>query len=186
MNEDGMVPRSRTANTLSLGLRGNLRTPLPSAEEREGATVQSFKPVHLLLVEDNPDDVMITQRALKRSRVTNDLSVCRDGQEALDFLLHRGIWSGNTARPDLILLDVNLPKVNGMDVLQQIRSTPELSLIPVIMLTASDREEDVVKSYRLGSNTYIQKPVEFDKFLHALEVLGEYWIVVAKLPAEAA
>jgi CheY-like chemotaxis protein len=147
--------------------------------------MQSYKPVHLLLVEDNPDDVLITQRALKRSRIANDLHVTRDGQEALDFLFHQGGWGCDTPRPDLILLDVNLPRVNGMEVLKQIRSNPPLSAIPVIMLTASDREEDVVKSYRLGSNTYIQKPVEFEKFLHALEVLGEYWIVIAKLPSAA-
>ncbi len=147
--------------------------------------MQSYKPVQLLLVEDNPDDVLITQRALKHSRVANDLHVTRDGQEALDFLFHHGDWDSDTPRPDLILLDVNLPRVNGMEVLQQIRSNPQLSTIPVIMLTASDREEDIVKSYRLGSNTYIQKPVEFEKFLHALEVLGEYWIVIAKLPPAA-
>lgn len=145
--------------------------------------MQSFKPVRILLVEDNPDDVEITQRALAKSRVANELHVVRDGQEALDFLF--GKQDAAAPRPDLILLDVNLPRVTGMEVLQQIRADEGLGMIPVIMLTASDREEDIVKSYRLGSNTYIQKPVEFEKFVQALDVLGRYWIVIAKLPPAA-
>ena len=143
--------------------------------------MQAFKPVQILLVEDNPDDVEITKRALAKSRVANELHVVRDGQDALDFVFHRGEF-GAAQRPDLILLDVNLPRVNGMEVLESIRTDERTSVIPVIMLTASDREEDVVKSYKLGSNTYIQKPVEFAKFLTALDVLGQYWIVIAKLP----
>jgi CheY-like chemotaxis protein len=149
-----------------------------------GETVKTFKPVQILLVEDNPDDVLITQRALQKSRVANELHVARDGQEAIDFLDSAGAQMP-IPRPDLILLDVNLPRANGMEVLEYIRSKPDLAVIPVIMLTASDREEDVVRSYQLGSNTFIQKPVEFDKFLRALDVLGEYWIVIAKLPPAA-
>jgi two-component system response regulator len=145
--------------------------------------VDNYKPVKILLVEDNPDDVLITRRALAKSRVANELYVVRDGQEALEYLLSQD--EGDTPRPDLILLDVNLPRVNGMEVLERIRRDDDLAVIPVIMLTASDREEDVVKSYRLGSNTYIQKPVEFEKFLQALDVLGQYWIVIAKLPSVA-
>ena len=144
--------------------------------------METYKPVRILLVEDNPDDVLITQRALARSRVANELHIVRDGQEALDFLFDQG---PDATRPDLILLDVNLPRVNGMEVLEQIRRDDNLAVIPVIMLTASDREEDIVRSYRLGSNTYIQKPVEFAKFLQALDVLGQYWIVIAKLPTVA-
>jgi two-component system response regulator len=145
--------------------------------------VDNYKPVKILLVEDNPDDVLITRRALAKSRVANELYVVRDGQEALEYLLSQD--EGDTPRPDLILLDVNLPRVNGMEVLERIRRDDDLAVIPVIMLTASDREDDVVKSYRLGSNTYIQKPVEFEKFLQALDVLGQYWIVIAKLPSVA-
>jgi DNA-binding response OmpR family regulator len=141
--------------------------------------METFKPIRILLVEDNPDDVEITQRALARSRVANELHVARDGQEALDHLF------GDSPRPDLILLDVNLPKANGIEVLAKIRADAALTVIPVIMLTASDREEDIVRSYTLGSNTYIQKPVQFQAFLHALDVLGEYWIVIAKLPPAA-
>ncbi len=151
--------------------------------------MERFKPVQILLVEDNLDDVEITRRALRKSRVANDVQVARDGEEALEFLFRDATdGDGDGARkPDLILLDLNLPKVNGIEILERVRASGrlDLSTIPVIMLTASDREEDVVKSYQLGSNTYIQKPVEFDKFLHALEVLGQYWIVIATLPRVA-
>ena len=146
--------------------------------------METYQPVRILLVEANPDDVLLTRRALAKSRVANELYVVRDGQEALDYLF-RGPDDPDAPRPDLILLDVNLPRVNGMEVLEQIRRDDDLAVIPVIMLTASDREEDIVKSYRLGSNTYIQKPVEFAKFLQALDVLGQYWIVIAKLPTVA-
>jgi two-component system response regulator len=147
-----------------------------------------FTPVQILLVEDNPDDVEITKRAFTKSRVANDLTIVRDGQEALDYLFGRGAYAhrGETQQPDLVLLDVNLPKMNGIEVLEKIRNSRELAILPVVMLTASAREEDIVKSYQLGSNTYIQKPVEFSKFVHALEILSEYWIVVAKLPQKAA
>ncbi len=147
--------------------------------------MKTIKPAQVLLVEDNPDDVFITRRALERSRVANDLHVVRDGQEAMDFMFREGAFGPNTPRPDLILLDVNLPRANGMEVLSRIRANTGTAFIPVIMLTSSDRDEDVVRSYTLGSNTYIQKPVEFDKFLHALDVLGEYWIVIATLPPAA-
>jgi CheY-like chemotaxis protein len=148
--------------------------------------VQSLKPVQILLVEDNPDDVEITRHALSLARIANDLHVTRDGQEALDFLFRQGQYGADTPRPDLILLDLNLPKVNGMEVLERIKAKDGLRSIPVIMLTVSNRDEDVAKSYNLGSNTYIQKPVEFKKFFHAVEVLGQYWIIIATLPPKAA
>jgi CheY-like chemotaxis protein len=150
--------------------------------------MDSLRAAQILLVEDNPDDVEITRRALTRSRLANDLHVTRDGQEALDFLFRLGRYGNgaDTPRPDLILLDLNLPKVNGIEVLERIRANEHVSIIPVIMLTASEREEDVARSYKLGSNTYISKPVEFEKFLHAIELIGEYWIVVATLPPKAA
>jgi len=146
----------------------------------EAPVEDSFTPTQILLVEDNADDIEITQRAFTKSRVANELVVVRDGEEALELLFSRR--SKGLARPDLVLLDVNLPKVTGIEVLEKIRATEELATMPVIMLTASDRNEDVMKSYELGANTYIQKPVEFSKFVRALEVLGEYWILVAKLP----
>src|SRR5712692_6801192 len=119
--------------------------------------MHDFKPIQILLVEDNPGDVELTRRALSKSRVVNDLHVVRDGQEALEYLLGDGRRPAATPRPDLILLDLNLPRVNGIEVLQKIRTDEVLSLIPVIMLTSSDREDDVVRSYKCGCNTYIQK-----------------------------
>ena len=148
--------------------------------------MESLKPINVLLVEDNPDDVEITRRALSLGRIANDLQVARDGQEALDFLLRQGQYGADTPRPDLILLDLNLPKVNGLEVLERIKTKDGLCSIPVIMLTVSNRDEDVARSYKLGSSTYIQKPVEFDKFFHAIEVLGEYWIIIATLPPKEA
>ncbi len=147
--------------------------------------MQGLKPVQILLVEDNPDDVEITRRAFRKGRVANDLHVVRDGQEALDFLYRKGDFGIDTPRPDLILLDLNLPKVNGIEVLQKIKSRDGLSTIPVIVLTISGREEDIIKSYELAANTYIEKPVEFDKFVRAMEVLGEYWFLIAELPPRA-
>jgi len=114
--------------------------------------------------------------------VAIDLHVVRDGQEALEVLFREGDYGTDTPRPDLILLDLNLPKVNGLEVLRRVRASEALSTIPVIMLSASDRDEDVVKSYEVGANTYILKPVEFEKFQHAIEVLGEYWTAIARLP----
>jgi CheY-like chemotaxis protein len=144
--------------------------------------VQAVKPAQILLVEDNPDDVEITRRAFRKGRVANDLHVVRDGQEALDFLYRESGFGIDTPRPDLILLDMNLPKVNGIEVLQKIKTRDGLSTIPVIVLTVSDREEDIITSYKLAANTYIQKPVEFDKFVDAMEALGEYWFAIAELP----
>ena len=150
--------------------------------------MRSFQPVQILLVEDNPDDVEITTRALTKSRIANTLHVVRDGQEALDFLLREGAYARqqDLCHPDLVLLDLNLPRVNGIQVLDRIRADTALARLPVIMLTASSREEDIVRSYESGANTFIQKPVEFDKFVHALEVIGEYWLLIAKLPPKAA
>lgn len=148
--------------------------------------MQGLKPVQILLVEDNPDDAEITRRAFGKGRVVNGLHVVRDGQEALDFLFHENGYGADTPRPDLILLDLNLPKVNGIEVLQKIKASDDLSTIPVIVLTVSEGQEDVRKSYKLGANTYITKPVDFAKFVHAMEILGEYWMVIAKLPPKAA
>lgn len=149
--------------------------------------MSSYEAIEILLVEDNPDDVEITQRALSKIRLANRLHVVRDGEEALKFLRHQGEFEDHAGapRPDLILLDLNLPKVNGKEVLTAIRHDEALATIPVIMLTASSRDEDIIESYRLGTNTFIQKPVEFDKFLHALDVIGEYWMLIAKLPPNA-
>jgi len=149
---------------------------------------QSLKPAEILLVEDNLDDVEITLRAFRKVRVANTVHVVRDGQEALDFLFREGDHGdrADAPQPDVILLDLNLPKVNGLEVLDKIRASDGLSTIPVIVLTVSERQEDVDKSYKLGANTFITKPVDFEKFVHAMEVLGEYWMVIAKLPPREA
>jgi CheY-like chemotaxis protein len=147
---------------------------------------QRLNPAEILLVEDNPDDVEITLRAFRKVHVASRVHVVRDGQEALDLLFRKGEHSdrAEVAKPDLILLDLNLPKVNGPEVLEKIRASDELSTMPVIVLTVSEREEDIQRSYELGANTYITKPVDFAKFVHATEILGEYWMVIARLPSE--
>jgi len=144
------------------------------------------KAIKLLLVEDNPDDVEIAIRALHKSRQINDIRVVRDGEETLRLLLRDGAQDLDPFRPDLILLDLNLPKVSGFDVLERIKTSDGLSSIPVIVLTVSEREEDIARAYQLGANTYITKPVDFVKFTHAIDTLWEYWMVIAKLPLQAA
>ena len=142
--------------------------------------------IKLLVVEDNPDDVEIAIRALRKSRLINDIRVVRDGEEALSLLFPDGTQDLDPFRPDLILLDLNLPKVSGFDVLDRIKTSDELSSIPVIVLTVSERQEDIARAYQLGANTYITKPVDFDEFTHAIDTLWEYWMVIAKLPLQAA
>lgn len=138
-------------------------------------------PVHILLVEDNPQDVEITRRALEKGQVKNRLTVARDGQEALDIL--EAIKDDDP--PSLILLDLNMPRLNGIEVLQVIKADPNLRRIPVIVLTTSTREEDVVRAYDLGVNTFISKPVRFEDFMRVVMTIQEYWILIATLPAAA-
>lgn len=141
---------------------------------------KDLKPVGILLVEDSPDDVEITRRALQRGQVKNNLLVARDGQEALEILYSRRDADG--ALPGLILLDLNLPKVDGREVLEKIKSDPKLKRIPVIALTSSTREEDVVRTYDLGVNTFISKPVKFEDFIRIIATIRDYWILIATLP----
>jgi CheY-like chemotaxis protein len=145
---------------------------------------ENLQPVKILLVEDNVQDIEITQRAFAKGRVRNELTVVRDGEEAIEYLYHRGKYQdpATSPRPGMILLDLNLPKVGGLEVLQQIKKDDQLKQIPVIVLTVSQREEDVVRSYDLGVNTYIQKPVEFDNFMRVVNAVQEYWILIATLP----
>ncbi len=141
---------------------------------------EKLEPLHILLVEDNPNDVEITTRALHKGQVSNRLTVARDGQEALDIL--REMLARGDA-PGLILLDLNLPKVSGIEVLQQLKSDKTTRSIPVIVLTTSTREEDVVRAYDLGVNTFISKPVSFEDFIKVVTTIQEYWIFIATLPA---
>jgi two-component system response regulator len=137
----------------------------------------------ILLVEDNPDDVALTVRALHRNNIHNEIVVAADGQEALDVLLPKDGSGG--LRPALTLLDINLPKVSGLDVLRTIRDDPATASIPVVVLTTSDEERDIVDSYRLGANSFVRKPVVFGEFLEAARVLGVYWLLVNRPPPGA-
>ena len=133
----------------------------------------------ILLVEDNPRDEALTLRALKKSNIVNDIIVARDGVEALDYLFGTGAHAGRDATmPQLVLLDLKLPKVDGLQVLQRIRSDERTKLLPVVVFTSSSEEEDVIKSYDLGANSYVRKPVDFDQFSEATRQLGLYWLVL--------
>jgi two-component system, response regulator len=138
----------------------------------------------ILLVEDNPDDQELTIRALKKNNIINDVVVTNDGVEALDYLFARGSYEGRdkTILPSLILLDIKLPKVNGLEVLQQIRGNELTRIIPVVILTSSKEEQDLIASYHLGANSFVQKPVDFNQFNHAIKQLGLYWLLINTLP----
>lgn len=138
----------------------------------------------ILLVEDNPDDVELTQIAFHAERISNKLAVARDGQEALDWLFGEGEHSDrDTSVPTaLVLLDLRLPKLDGIEVLRRIRNDPRTKLLPVVILTSSREEEDVARSYELGANSYIRKPVDFEQFSRAVRDLGLYWLVLNEPP----
>jgi two-component system, response regulator len=133
-----------------------------------------------LLVEDNPDDVELALHAFRKHKLANQVHVARDGQEALDYLF--GADSTERVRPRVILLDLKLPKVDGIDVLRKIRENPTLRTVPVVVLTSSREERDVVESYDLGVNSYIVKPIEFDKFVETVGMLGLYWVLMNEPP----
>jgi len=140
--------------------------------------------VEILLVDDDPNDVRLTLHTLKAENLSNHVEVARDGEEALDFLFCRGSHRDRSPdnRPKLILLDVKLPKVDGLQVLREIKSNPQTRVIPVAVLTSSKQEKDLLESYQLGVNSYIQKPVDFDQFRAAVRTLGLYWLVVNQPP----
>lgn len=141
-------------------------------------------PVEILLVEDNPGDVRLTREALQEARVLNRLHVVSDGVEAVDFLKHRGRHT-DAPRPELILLDLNLPRKDGREVLAEIKDDPELKRIPVVVLTTSRAEEDIVRSYNLHANAYVAKPVGMPEFLEAVRSLENFWLAVVTLPDNA-
>lgn len=137
----------------------------------------------ILLVEDNPDDEELTRLAFGKSNILNQLDVVRDGAEALDYLFTEGAWAGRPkGNPCLVLLDLKLPKISGLDVLRQLRADPRTKLIPVVILTSSVEEQDVLSGYDLGCNSYIRKPVDFTQFTDCVKQLGLYWLVLNELP----
>jgi len=141
----------------------------------------------ILLVEDNPDDEALTLRALKKNNVANEVVVARDGVEALDYLFGTGAHAGRDRgqMPQVVLLDLNLPRLDGLEVLRRIRSEPTTQLIPVVVLTSSKEDRDLVESYRLGANSYVRKPVNFLEFVEAARQLGLYWLVLNEPPPGA-
>jgi CheY-like chemotaxis protein len=138
----------------------------------------------ILLVEDNPSDVKLTKRALEQNQITNELIVAEDGQEALDYLFATGRYADRNVRdlPAVVLLDLKLPKIEGLEVLQRIRANELTRLMPVVILTSSDREQDMIASYKLGANSYIRKPVDFHRFTEAVRTLGLYWLLLNEPP----
>lgn len=142
------------------------------------------KPIEVLLVEDDPGDELMTREAFQDNKIRNTLHVARDGEEALDFLYRRGAHGG-APRPDLILLDLNLPKYDGRQVLEQIKRDPELALIPVVVLTTSSAEEDILRSYKLHANAYVTKPVDLDQFIAAVRQIDDFFVTVVRLPGRA-
>lgn len=136
----------------------------------------------ILLVEDNPDDQALLLRAMKKNHLANDLVVANDGVEALDYLFGRGAYEGRDVnlQPELVLLDLKLPKVSGHEVLQAMRDDPRTKYVPVVVLTSSIEEADMIRSYDLGANSFVQKPIDFEEFVEAAAKLGLYWLVLNK------
>ncbi|MEI9478208.1 MAG: response regulator [Deltaproteobacteria bacterium] len=136
----------------------------------------------ILLVEDNPSDIELTKRAMLQSHVANEMIVVEDGQEALDILFGTGKTGAIKDLPAVVLLDLKLPKLDGLEVLRRIRSNERTRLLPVVILTSSKAEQDIITSYKLGANSYIQKPVDFNQFVDAIKNLGLYWLVLNEPP----
>lgn len=140
------------------------------------------KPVEILLIEDNPVDIRMTQEAFKDFRIANNFHVLTDGQAGMDFLCQRGEYA-NAPRPDLILLDLNLPKKHGREILNEVKADADLRSIPVVVVTTSDLDEDVLGAYCHNANAYITKPIEFDDFVTMMKTIGDFWLTFVKLPS---
>jgi two-component system response regulator len=139
--------------------------------------------IEILLVEDSPADILLTREAFAQNKIVNAIHVVEDGIEALDFLYKRGKYA-SAPRPDLILLDLNLPRKNGQEVLAEVKADPDLRSIPVVVLTTSNAEEDILKAYNLNANCYVVKPVGFDNFMKAMQSIRHFWFSVVTLPPE--
>ncbi|GDX10525.1 response regulator [Verrucomicrobiota bacterium] len=139
--------------------------------------------VEILLVDDNIGDVVLTKEALKGAEFPNRVSVVRDGCEALEFLRRTGKFA-NASRPDLILLDINMPRKNGCEVLEEVRSDEDLRLIPIVILTSSEAEDDIRRSYELGANCFVTKPADLDEMVRVVQAINHFWITIAKLPRQ--
>lgn len=142
--------------------------------------------VVILLADDDPDDLMLTTRALQRNRLANQIKTVQDGEELMEYLQHRGAYDDpeKAPRPGLILLDLNMPRKDGREALQEIKSDPNLRRIPVVVLTTSEAEQDVLRSYDLGVNAFVTKPVTFEGLTSAIQALGNFWFEIVKLPQE--
>jgi two-component system response regulator len=140
----------------------------------------------ILLVEDNPDDVELTLRAFRKNNIANNVVVARDGVEALDYLFGRGAYADRNIKdtPRLILLDLKLPKLDGLQVLERLRADEHTKLIPVVILTSSKEEQDLISSYKTGANSYVRKPVDFNRFVEAVRQIGLYWLLINESPPD--
>lgn len=151
-----------------------------------GSVVAAARPAVILLVEDDPADQELTRRALAEGRIANELIIVDDGEQAVDYLLRQGPYANpaTSPRPDLVLLDLNLPRLDGRQVLQRIRADPRVDKLPVVVLTTSKQEQDILHSYALAANSYIVKPVDVDQFMQVIRSLEEYWFAIVVLPPE--
>ncbi|MDO8184175.1 response regulator [Conexibacter sp. JD483] len=147
------------------------------------STPKIMEPIDVLLVEDDPGDTLMIREAFEDNKVQNTLACVTDGVEAMQYLRREGRYA-DAPRPDLVLLDLNLPKMDGRDVLKQIKGDDELATIPVVVLTTSQAEEDVLRSYRLHANAYVTKPVDFDRFIEVVRQIDEFFVTVVKLPRQ--
>jgi CheY-like chemotaxis protein len=146
-------------------------------------TASLKRPINILMVEDNPGDVRLVVEVFKEARVRNNVIVVKDGEQALDYLFQRAIYAGAIV-PDLVLLDINLPRINGLEVLKEMKADARLNKMPVVILTSSDAERDILKSYDLFVNAYVTKPVGFDQFVRVVQTIEGFWLEIAKLPVE--
>lgn len=142
--------------------------------------------VQILLVEDNPSDAELAMHALRKNNLANSVDWVKDGEEALDYLFHRGQYADKKGLPKVVLLDLRLPKLDGIDVLRAVRQNPETKELPIVVLTSSKEESDLVETYRLGVNSFVSKPVVFKEFVETVANLGLYWVIVNRVPLETA